>query len=147
MRPIPAPRIGDCHGILRAIEEGRFREETPVASEVVHKVLSRRVLYLALFLHDIAKGRPEDHSVAGAKVARPVDSAVGVLGDARDKLDAALEEGAVQGAGVTDLVRFAGGRSGLRAAPPAIVMSHRIPHRRVAPPYSEDGWSFTRSPG
>ena len=28
------------------------------------------MLYVALFLHDIAKGRPEDHSIAGARVAR-----------------------------------------------------------------------------
>ena len=28
------------------------------------------MLYVATFLHDIAKGRPEDHSIAGAKVAR-----------------------------------------------------------------------------
>ena len=30
----------------------------------------RNLLYVALFLHDIAKGRPEDHSIAGAEVAR-----------------------------------------------------------------------------
>src|SRR5206468_3209800 len=28
------------------------------------------VLYITTLLHDIAKGRPEDHSIAGAKVAR-----------------------------------------------------------------------------
>jgi [protein-PII] uridylyltransferase len=28
---------------------------------------NRRALYVALFLHDIAKGRPEDHSIAGAR--------------------------------------------------------------------------------
>ena len=30
----------------------------------------RELLYVALFLHDIAKGRIEDHSIAGARVAR-----------------------------------------------------------------------------
>ena len=38
----------------------------------MHKIqpAHRRVLYVTLFLHDIAKGRPEDHSIAGARVAR-----------------------------------------------------------------------------
>jgi [protein-PII] uridylyltransferase len=30
----------------------------------------RGVLYVAMFLHDIAKGRVEDHSIAGARIAR-----------------------------------------------------------------------------
>jgi [protein-PII] uridylyltransferase len=30
----------------------------------------RQVLYFALFLHDIAKGRPVDHSIEGARIAR-----------------------------------------------------------------------------
>ncbi|MGO1119445.1 [protein-PII] uridylyltransferase [Rhodovibrionaceae bacterium A322] len=55
--------------VLHAIEQGRLKEEAPIASEVVHNVLSRRVLYMAVLLHDVAKGRPGDHSVVGAEVA------------------------------------------------------------------------------
>ena len=36
---------------------------------MIHKVLSRRVLYVAVLLHDIAKGRPRDHSEVGAEIA------------------------------------------------------------------------------
>ncbi len=57
-------------GILHAIEQGHLAQEAPIATEVVHKVLSRRVLYVAVLLHDIAKGRPGDHSEVGAKVAQ-----------------------------------------------------------------------------
>ena len=32
-------------------------EDHPLASEIVHKIPSRPVLYLAVLLHDIAKGR------------------------------------------------------------------------------------------
>jgi [protein-PII] uridylyltransferase len=60
-----------CIGVLAEIERGG-NNETPLASELIHKILPehRRVLYFTMFLHDIAKGRPEDHSIAGARVAR-----------------------------------------------------------------------------
>src|SRR5450830_865037 len=60
-----------CIGVLAEIERGA-NLETPLANELIHKLLpgNRRVLYVAMFLHDIAKGRIEDHSIAGARVAR-----------------------------------------------------------------------------
>ena len=60
-----------CIGVLAEIERGG-NNETPLANELIHKILPqhRRVIYVTLFLHDIAKGRPEDHSIAGARVAR-----------------------------------------------------------------------------
>ncbi len=56
-------------GILRRIEEGGFAEEMPISTEVIGKIQSRRALFVAVLLHDIAKGRGGDHSVLGAGVA------------------------------------------------------------------------------
>jgi [protein-PII] uridylyltransferase len=56
-------------GILHSIEQGELTDEVPTSSEIIHKVASRRALYLAVFLHDIAKGRNGDHSLLGAEVA------------------------------------------------------------------------------
>src|SRR3546814_20996843 len=59
-------------GILHAIEQDRLAEAAPIATEVVHLVLSRRVLYMAVLLHDIANGRGRAHSQLGPKVAQKV---------------------------------------------------------------------------
>lgn len=57
-------------GILHDIGEGKYRKEMPITSEIINLVKSRRVLYLALFAHDIAKGRGGDHSLLGEMVVR-----------------------------------------------------------------------------
>ncbi len=57
-------------GILADIESGRSLIEHPVAQEILPTIRDRTVLYVAMFLHDIAKGRTEDHSIAGMAVAR-----------------------------------------------------------------------------
>jgi len=60
-----------CIGVLAEIERGASKD-TPLGNELIHKILPahRKLLYVALFLHDIAKGRVEDHSIAGCRVAR-----------------------------------------------------------------------------
>ena len=60
-----------CVGILQDIERGG-NDEFIVASDLMRKIRPehRAVIYMTVLLHDIAKGRPEDHSIAGAKVAR-----------------------------------------------------------------------------
>jgi [protein-PII] uridylyltransferase len=57
-------------GALSDFESGRLKELHPLVSDVLPTIVNRKVLYLALFLHDIAKGRKEDHSIAGMEVAR-----------------------------------------------------------------------------
>jgi len=60
-----------CVGFLQDIERGGVEEFT-LASDLMRKIRPehRAVIYITTLLHDIAKGRPEDHSIAGAKVAR-----------------------------------------------------------------------------
>jgi [protein-PII] uridylyltransferase len=60
-----------CIGILQQIERGGD-PSLGLAADLVKTIQPRNrdLLYVALFLHDIAKGRPEDHSIAGARVAR-----------------------------------------------------------------------------
>ena len=63
---------------LAQIERGELVEELPVASGILKEGVSRRVLYVALLLHDIGKGRPEDHSILGAQIARRVAPRLGL---------------------------------------------------------------------
>ncbi|MBL8780337.1 MAG: [protein-PII] uridylyltransferase [Alphaproteobacteria bacterium] len=68
-------------GHLSRIERGEYKEEHPVANEIIHKVLSREVLYVAILLHDIAKGREGDHSVVGEEVALALCPRLGLKPD------------------------------------------------------------------
>lgn len=65
-------------GILHKIETGQLKEELPVASAIMPTVQSRRALYLATLLHDIAKGRGGDHSQLGEKVALKLGPRLGL---------------------------------------------------------------------
>ncbi len=65
-------------GILGKIEAGELQRELPLASEIVHTIDSRRALYVAVLLHDIAKGRGGDHSEIGAQVAERLGPRLGL---------------------------------------------------------------------
>jgi len=65
-------------GILSQIERGELIEDLPLASQIAPKILSREVLYLALFLHDLAKGGRVDHSQAGARYAGKLGPRLGL---------------------------------------------------------------------
>src|SRR3954467_11920293 len=60
-----------CIGHLQEIERGG-NDEFVVASDLFRKIQPehRALIYITTLLHDVAKGRPEDHSIAGARVAR-----------------------------------------------------------------------------
>ncbi len=67
-----------CIKTLAQIERGELVEELPVASSILKGGVNRKVLYVALLLHDIGKGRPEDHSIVGARIARTVCPRLGL---------------------------------------------------------------------
>ena len=64
-------------GILSRIERGELEEDHPLSTKIFPKISSRRVLYLAALLHDIAKGRGGDHSILGAEVAEKIGPRLG----------------------------------------------------------------------
>ena len=72
-------------GALARIESGKIADEHPLATEILPDIKDRKALYVALFLHDIAKGRKEDHSVAGARLAKQLCPRLG-LDEARTDL-------------------------------------------------------------
>ena len=57
-------------GEISAIEHGADAESLPLSTQLFAKISNRRVLYVAAFLHDIAKGSDGDHSLLGAATAR-----------------------------------------------------------------------------
>ncbi|WP_245667536.1 [protein-PII] uridylyltransferase [Neptunicoccus sediminis] len=67
-----------CISHLAKIEKGELKESLPVASSILQDGVDRKVLYVALLLHDIGKGLPEDHSIAGARLARTICPQLGL---------------------------------------------------------------------
>ena len=66
-----------CIKILSQIEQGFLTEDLPLASKILKDGINRKVLYIALLLHDVGKGQSEDHSILGAKISNKVTKRLG----------------------------------------------------------------------
>ena len=65
-------------GLVAKIEAGELEQDHPLSTGVIQEILSRNVLYVAVLLHDIAKGRGGNHSVIGAEIAERVCPRLGL---------------------------------------------------------------------
>ena len=79
--------IIQCIAQLAQIERGELVEDLPIASSILKEGVNRKVLYVALLLHDIAKGRPEDHSILGAQMVRKIAPRLGLKQDDVDTVE------------------------------------------------------------
>ncbi len=65
-------------GYVASIDRGEHKSEHPLATEIIKRVKSRAALYVAMLLHDIAKGLPGDHSEVGAAIAQSLCPRLGL---------------------------------------------------------------------
>ncbi|MBA4785838.1 MULTISPECIES: [protein-PII] uridylyltransferase [Pseudorhizobium] len=63
---------------LSEVDQGKAADIHPLANKLMPSVEERDALYVAVLLHDIAKGRQEDHSIAGARIARKLCPRLGL---------------------------------------------------------------------
>jgi len=68
-------------GVVHQMEAGALAQEAPVASELIGQLQSRRALFVATLLHDIAKGRGGDHSEIGARLAQEICPRLGMTAE------------------------------------------------------------------
>ena len=79
-------------GVLSQIEGGQLNEDHPLLSEILPNINHRTTLYVAAFLHDIAKGRGADHSIEGAEVARRLCPRFGLSAADTDRVAWLIEQ-------------------------------------------------------
>ncbi|HEX6144060.1 MAG TPA: [protein-PII] uridylyltransferase [Geminicoccaceae bacterium] len=65
-------------GVIHEIEQGALRDELPLATKLMPKILSRTELLVALLFHDLGKGRGGDHSEIGADLVAQAGPRLGL---------------------------------------------------------------------
>ena len=79
-------------GMLTDIERGGAAGELPLSTELIKTIQNRLVLFVACFLHDIGKGRIEDHSIVGARIARKLCPRLGLTAAETDTVVWLIEQ-------------------------------------------------------
>lgn len=79
--------IIQCISCLAQIERGELVEDLPLSSSILKAGVNRKILYVALLLHDIGKGRPEDHAILGAQIARRVAPRLGLTDEESETVE------------------------------------------------------------
>jgi [protein-PII] uridylyltransferase len=67
-----------CIGLLSRLDKGELGEDHPLSHNLLPGIQNRRALYVALFLHDIGKGRTEAHEIVGGRIARKLCPRLGL---------------------------------------------------------------------
>ena len=63
---------------LTRIERLELEEQLPLSTDILKKGVNKRILIVAMLLHDIGKGQDMDHSIVGAQIARRVAPRLGL---------------------------------------------------------------------
>ncbi len=66
---------------LHSLRNGKFKDFAPLTSSAILEIKSNRSLFVAMLLHDIAKGKKGDHSKNGALIASTVCPRLGLNKD------------------------------------------------------------------
>jgi [protein-PII] uridylyltransferase len=65
-------------GYVASIDRGEHKSEHPLSTDIIKRIKQREALYVAMLLHDIAKGLPGDHSEVGAAIANSLCPRLGL---------------------------------------------------------------------
>lgn len=63
---------------LKQVLEGELADSLPLATKITSEGVDVSVLYLAIFFHDIGKGRADPHEIVGAEIAARVCPRLGL---------------------------------------------------------------------
>jgi|TARA_B110000305_G_scaffold239421_1_gene307194 [protein-PII] uridylyltransferase len=59
-------------GFVSDMKHNKLKDPHPISNALIQKIDNLKILYVAAFLHDIAKGGKQDHSIKGAVVANQI---------------------------------------------------------------------------